>query len=204
MKNRHATALHILQAAQELFFQKGYEKATTREISEMAGVSNAAVYHYFKNKEEILFEICVYAADELIENMRKAIARNISSASTVKEQITDIMLEYARTYLKNVSFNKILLHEIEFLSDEKKRIILDKETQNIHQLRLFLQSLIQNGMLKPFNPTVMTFSLISQLHWLYFWFRPEKGLNLQEVIGQIADMYLNGVVKPNAGGEQCS
>ena len=200
MKNSRDTQLEILQASQELFFEKGYEKATTREIAERAGISNAAVYHYFQNKEEILFEICVYAADDLMGNMRQAISRNASSQAPVREQVKDIMLEYARTYLKNISFNKILLHEIEFLSAEKKRQILDKETANVHQLRVYLEGLVQQGKIEPYNPTVMTFSLISQLHWLYFWFRSDKGLSLEEVIDQIADMFLKGVlVRPASG-----
>ncbi len=191
----HETALEILKAAQELFYEKGYEKATTREISERVGISKAALYHHFKNKEEILFKICLIAADELISNMKVAIARNRNSTLPVKEKLKDIMLEYARTYLKNKNFNKILLHEIEFLPPEKKRIILDKETENVHQLRNFLLDLMEKGEIKRFNPTVMTFSIISSLHWLYFWFKPEKGLSLEEIVEEIASMYLKGIEK---------
>ncbi len=189
----HETALEILKAAQELFYEKGYEKATTREISERVGISKAALYHHFKNKEEILFKICLIAADELISNMKAAIARNRTSSLPLKEKLKDIMLEYARTYLKNKNFNKILLHEIEFLPPDKKRIILDKETENVHQFRNFLLELMESGEIKKFNPTVMTFSIISSLHWLYFWFKPQKGLSLEEIVEEIASMYLKGI-----------
>jgi len=189
----HETAIEILNAAQELFYEKGYEKATTREISQKVGISKAALYHHFTNKEEILFKICLRAADELINNMKRAISRNKNLDVPLKEKLKDIMLEYATTYLKNKNFNKILLHEIEFLSPEKKRIILDKETENVHQLRNFLKELMDQGVIKKFDPTVMTFSIISALHWLYFWFKPEKGLSLEEVIEQIAEMYLEGI-----------
>lgn len=198
MKAKRNTALDILSAARQLFFEKGYEKATTREISERAGISNAAVYHHFRNKEEILYQICLSAADELIDNMRRAVDRNVSSPVPVDEQLKDIMLEYARTYLKNISFNKILLHEIEFLPSDKKRIVKDKETENVHQLRSFLHNLAQQGKIESYNPTVLTFSMISSLHWLYFWFRPDKGMSLEEAIGQIADIYLKGVL-PRGG-----
>ncbi|GAB6888788.1 TetR/AcrR family transcriptional regulator [Desulfothermus okinawensis JCM 13304] len=193
----HDTALEILKAAQELFYEKGYEKATTREISQRVGISKAALYHHFTNKEEILFKICIRAADELINNMRQAISRNRTTDAPLKEKIKDIMLEYTKTYLKNKNFNKILLHEIEFLSPEKKRKILDKETENVHQLRDFLKELMDAGVIKKFDPTVMTFSIISALHWLYFWFKPEKKLSLEEVIEQIASMYLDGIEEKN-------
>lgn len=192
-KGFHDTALEILKAAQELFYEKGYEKATTREISQRVGISKAALYHHFQNKEEILYKICLIGSDELINNMKMAIERNRGSKAPLKEKLKDIMLEYATTYMKNKNFNKILLHEIEYLSPERKRVILDKETENVHQLRDFLIGLMNKGQIKKFNPTVMTFTIISALHWLYFWFKPDKGLTLEQVIEQIAQIILSGI-----------
>jgi len=192
---RKDTAAEILKAARQLFYEKGYEAASTREISARVGISKAALYHHFKNKEEILFRICLEAADELVGNMRRAIARNVQSAKPLKEQLTDILIEYLRTYLKNENFNKILFHDMEYLPEDKKRIILDKEKENVHQLRAFLISLMDQGIIRPINPTVMTFSLISSLHWLYFWFKPQGSLSLEQVAQEIADLFLYGMVK---------
>jgi AcrR family transcriptional regulator len=192
---RHETANEILAAAQDLFYEKGYEKTTTRELAERVGISKAAVYHHFENKEEILYTICLKASYELIGNMRLAIERNISADVPVPEQIKDIILEYARTYIKNKNFNKILLYEIEFLPMDKKRVILDKETENFHQLRSYLRGLIDEGKIKSFNSTVLTFSLLGTLHWLFFWFKPHKGLSLEEVIDQFVEIHLYGMIK---------
>jgi len=192
---RKDTAAEILKAARQLFYEKGYEAASTREISARVGISKAALYHHFKNKEEILFRICLEAADELVDNMRRAIARNVQSEKPLKERLTDILIEYLRTYLKNENFNKILFHDMEYLPEDKKRIILDKEKENVHQLRAFLISLMDQGIIRPINPTVMTFSLISSLHWLYFWFKPQGSLSLEEVAQEIADLFLYGMVK---------
>ncbi|MEJ5347936.1 MAG: TetR/AcrR family transcriptional regulator [Desulfosoma sp.] len=193
-EDRKDTAAEILKAARQLFYEKGYEAASTRQISARVGISKAALYHHFRNKEEILFRICTEAADELVENMRRAIARNVASDKSLKEQLTDILIEYSKTYLKNENFNKILFHDMEYLPEDKKRIILDKEKENVHQLRAFLVSLMDQGIVRRINPTVMTFSLISSLHWLYFWFNPEGPLSLEEVVQEIADLFLHGML----------
>lgn len=195
-EDRKDTASEILKAARQLFYEKSYEAASTREISARVGISKAALYHHFRNKEEILFRICLEAADELVGNMRRAIARNMASSKPLKEQLTDIVIEYLRTYLKNENFNKILFHDMEYLPEDKKRIILDREKENVHQLRAFLISLMDQGLIRRINPTVMTFSLISSLHWLYFWYNPEGPLSLEDVAQEIADLFLHGMLAP--------
>lgn len=51
------TKLKILQTAISVFSEKGFDGTTTREISERAGVNKAMIFYYFKNKEELYFEV---------------------------------------------------------------------------------------------------------------------------------------------------
>jgi AcrR family transcriptional regulator len=48
---------NILDAATKLFAKKGFEITTTREIARAAHISNAALYYYFDNKENLLYQI---------------------------------------------------------------------------------------------------------------------------------------------------
>lgn len=45
----------VLQEALTLFFEKGYEKTTTREIAERAGIERGHLYYYYRKKEDMLF-----------------------------------------------------------------------------------------------------------------------------------------------------
>ena len=47
----------IISAAMEIFAQNGYQEATISSIAEKAGVADATIYEYFKNKEDLLFSI---------------------------------------------------------------------------------------------------------------------------------------------------
>nr|WP_051257338.1 TetR/AcrR family transcriptional regulator [Brevundimonas aveniformis] len=54
----HVRRAEILAAAERLFVERGYEGATIRKIADEVGVSSTALYMHFKDKAEILAEIC--------------------------------------------------------------------------------------------------------------------------------------------------
>jgi AcrR family transcriptional regulator len=65
----HDTRSRLRELALRLFAEQGYEKTSLREIAERLGVSKAALYYYFKSKEDIvssLIEDYVAELDELI------------------------------------------------------------------------------------------------------------------------------------------
>jgi AcrR family transcriptional regulator len=63
------TRARLRRLALQLFSEQGYEKTSLREIAEHLGVTKAALYYYFKSKEDIvrsLVEDYVADLDELI------------------------------------------------------------------------------------------------------------------------------------------
>lgn len=55
--------LHILNAAAEIFAREGYHNASVSDICENAGISNGALYKYFKNKEDLFLTLIDYGID---------------------------------------------------------------------------------------------------------------------------------------------
>ncbi|MBT2474658.1 TetR/AcrR family transcriptional regulator [Microbacterium sp. ISL-103] len=47
----------ILDAALELFAQKGYDRTSVREIARQAGLSQAGLLHHFSTKEDLFLEV---------------------------------------------------------------------------------------------------------------------------------------------------
>ncbi len=62
----------ILDAAQSLFAQKGVHAVSTRQIAEIAGISQPALYAYFTTKDDIAAELCVRAFAILSARMEAA------------------------------------------------------------------------------------------------------------------------------------
>src|SRR5712664_2265579 len=72
---RRANQGRILQAARQVFAQRGYHGATIGEIADEAGLSNGAVYYNFANKEDLFFALLDEWRAELIRDVERAVGR---------------------------------------------------------------------------------------------------------------------------------
>lgn len=64
----------VIDVSQKLFLEKGYDKTTIKEITEQAGITTGSLYHFFRDKEDILsyitkdmFDAAVAISDEILE-----------------------------------------------------------------------------------------------------------------------------------------
>ena len=73
----------FLDAAQELFYAKGYEQTSIFAILEMVGVAKGTFYHYFKSKEALLDAVIERISGKAVAEM-KAIADNPEMDAIVK------------------------------------------------------------------------------------------------------------------------
>ena len=97
----------ILQAAENVFVQKGYRLATVDDIADEAQFSKATIYRYFKSKSDIFFEIIYSTVEESYEGIKKIQARELSAEEKLKELIGFIV----STYHKKKNLSRILFME---------------------------------------------------------------------------------------------
>ena len=84
----------ILQAAREVFFERGIHHATVDEVAEQAQVSKGTVYLYFDTKETILAHLLVEGLEKLVGDLEAAFAPD--EPRSAPERIRSL----ARAYLK--------------------------------------------------------------------------------------------------------
>lgn len=98
----HLRRAEILEAAERIFVADGYEGATIRKIADEVGVSSTALYMHFRDKDEILHEICLNAMQALLEQNSEIAARPIDSVTRVRlmlEAYVAMGLEHPNAYL---------------------------------------------------------------------------------------------------------
>ncbi len=87
----------IIDAAERLFFEKGYENTTMDQVAEEAELSKGTLYLYFKNKEDLYLAINVRGMGLLKEMFREAVRKGKTGIEKV-ENIGKAYYEFSRKY----------------------------------------------------------------------------------------------------------
>jgi len=66
----------ILDAAEKLFYEKGYDKCTISDILETVGIAKGTFYYYFKSKEEVLDAIVTRINETVIKKANDILNSN--------------------------------------------------------------------------------------------------------------------------------
>ena len=80
----HLRRAEILRAAERIFVAEGYEGATIRKIADEVGVSSTCLYMHFRDKDQILLELCTTAMEALLALNREIAARPIDPVERIR------------------------------------------------------------------------------------------------------------------------
>lgn len=68
------TRRRILDAALDLFRERGFERTTMRDVAKAAGVASGAAYYYFESKETLVLAFYLRTAEEMRDVLPKELA----------------------------------------------------------------------------------------------------------------------------------
>lgn len=130
------TEARILDAAQALFLEKGYEQTTIQDIVNALGdLTKGAVYHHFRSKEEILSAVC----DRMFfENNPFEQVRGRSDLNGLEKLREAIRLNQADTARANLTVQSIPV-------SQNPRLLVEMIESNRKVLTPRFQSLIEEG-----------------------------------------------------------
>jgi AcrR family transcriptional regulator len=98
----HLRRAEILEAAERIFVDYGYQGATIRKIAEEVGVSSTALYMHFRDKSEILVEISESTFGQLMAQNEEIVASESDPVRRVRRILESYMgfgLAHPHAYL---------------------------------------------------------------------------------------------------------
>ncbi len=180
----------IYQAAARIFYEKGYHATSINEIAEAVHLTKAGLYYYIKGKQDLLYRIMDFAMTTL-ETEVVAVA---AQESDLVERLRLIVSRHAYLMTQGGSALAILVNEIEGLTESQKNSIVDRQRSYIRFLRDTLGALGTEGKLGRLDPTSGAFGLLGMILWISRWFRADGQLSAEEVVDQVTEIALSGVL----------
>ncbi|MBM4339910.1 MAG: TetR/AcrR family transcriptional regulator [Deltaproteobacteria bacterium] len=190
------TRQEIIEAATGLFYEFGYQKASLRDIAARVGVTQAAIYYHFRNKEEILYTIIEQSSNNLMFKLRDCMAGNGDPIKKLKDAIAKHIVSI-KTERKGA---KIIIEDKRFLGGELHKLVKEKEKAVYHLYKNQLEVLQKNNLIKECDLTAATYGILGMINWLYHWYRPEKNLSIEQLAEEIINNLFYGLVKRESSG----
>ncbi|RZK65201.1 MAG: TetR/AcrR family transcriptional regulator [Pedobacter sp.] len=98
----------ILEAAEKLFSELGYEGASTRQIAKEAGANMAMINYYFGSKEGVFMEIMTQRITDFKHQLNEIKEMQVS----IMEKLLLVIERYATRILCNITFHKMMQREL--------------------------------------------------------------------------------------------
>lgn len=178
----------ILQHAAELFAQRGYSATSMNGVAEACGLSKPALYHYFRDKYDLLVNIAENHVVRLQALVREVTNKSLEPEARLRELIRRFVVEYAQAQ----HAHRVLVEDIKFLTEEDQTRILNAERQVTHAFSSTVAQLWPHlGQAHLDKPTTML--LFGMINWMFTWFRPGGSLSYEDMAPIVADLFFGGV-----------
>jgi AcrR family transcriptional regulator len=184
----------ILRTSVQLFLERSYNRTAMNDIADRLKITKPALYHYFRNKEDILLECYRWGCMMIRERLDQIAARG----GTGLEKVADFIRSYMDVITVNFGQAVIRLDDGELSRDARAEVRSYKREID-HRLRAFLEEGIKDGSIAPCNAKLAAFSIEGALNWTCMWYAPDGPSSAEEIGSNFAKTLTEGLRSSKAG-----
>lgn len=178
----------ILVHATDVFYEKGYEGASMRDLSRASGMSLAGLYYYFESKERLLYLIQKHTFTTIVGRLRE----RLQDAADPEQRIRALILNHLDYFLANEKAMKVLSHEDDVLKNDYGSEVAALKREYYRMCVDVLDNFKRVKGLE-FSSRIAVLSLFGMMNWIYTWYKPRLDGDAQTLAQQMSEIFLRGV-----------
>lgn len=184
----------ILEAAAQIFREKGFHAASMQDIASRVNLQKASLYHHISSKQEILLSLLDRALDLLTEHIEEVLARPLPP----DQKLTQAMRAYLQVILDHRDLASVLLLEHRSLEPQYRARHIPRRDRFERLWRDLIQAGVDEGVFVCSDPAMASRALLGVMNWSINWYRPDGSLSSGEIADLYAQLFLNGLlVRPD-------
>ena len=187
----------IITSAIKIFGEKGFQNATIAEIARDAGIGDATIYEYFKNKEDMLLKIPVEITKELIPQINEHMMGIKGAFSKLRKYIW----WYINFLEKNPGYGSIVLLELK----TSKAYISTEAYQSARNFYQIILDIIKEGQEEGLIKKEINIYLARSIcvgaieHIIIRWLLKDRKYSPTECADELADLLIDSFKVADAG-----
>lgn len=181
----------ILDAAAQIFRQKGFHGASMNDIAHAVRLQKASLYHHVSSKQEILFELLDHALKLLLERISTIKDQDLSADKKLQMMIR----EYLKILADNLDLAAVLLFEHRALERKQHARHVPSRDKFESLWREVLAEGVESGLFECDDIALAVRSLLGSMNWTITWFRPEGDKTIEQIADDYSCLLLNGLHK---------
>lgn len=183
----------ILDAAIQVFSQKGYAAASLQDVADSVGLLKGSLYHYISSKESLLYRIFQESHNEASGLMEQIDGLGQSPDARLHEFVRRMTLFYA----ENRARASLYFGEWRHLTGAERATVMGQRREFELYVRNILDQAESQGQTRDgIDIKLATRYLLTAVNGVVIWYRPERALSAPEIAEQIADMACSSVLRP--------
>lgn len=179
----------ILDRATALFAERGYQGTSMIDIAEACGSSKALLYHYYRNKEQLLYDILLAHFVRIEEIVAEADVAGLAPLARLEALVAALLLAYEG----GDATHKVQINDLTSLPVERQEALKGYERQLVERFASALAGVNpalkgKRGLLKP-----VTMSLFGMVNWSYLWFKPGRPMTRLDYARLVTRIITQGI-----------
>lgn len=183
----------ILEKAAMLFARMGFHAASMATLAKACGVSKALLYHYYRDKEHILFDVADAHVERLCTLVRETLAnRSLSTPQEAEAALAALITAFLDEYAHAQHRHIVLVQDVKHLPTELAEVIRTKQRQVVHGFERVIAALVPHDT-SPTTVSALTMTLFGMINWTFTWLRPDGPLTHRDLAPLVIELFLRGV-----------
>lgn len=185
----------ILATAQRLFARQGFEKTTTRQLAEAAGIAEGTLFRHFENKKAILVAVVTQGWSEMLTDLLTHLSEMGSYRS-----VAQLMRERMLSLHQQADLMRVCFMEAQFHPELRDRIQAEIINKMTSVVEAFIQTGIERGTYRDLNPKVVARVFLGM--FMIAGFSQDTLMDenpspafQKEMAETLADIFLNGILE---------
>lgn len=187
-----AKRLAILGKAAELFAERGYARASMAEIAEACGSSKALLYHYYENKEQLLYDILHAHFLRIEQIVAEADVPGLAPQQRLRALVGALLIAYEGAD----STHRVQINDLASLPTDRQVPLKDFQRKLARRFSEALAALDPALARSPQTLMPVTMSLFGMVNWSYLWFKPDGPMTRSQYADLVTRIMTRGIADP--------